>query len=67
MKAVLSALEQHHLYAKAFKCQFGIAGLDHTVSGAGIKVDTLKVKAILVAQGAKLCAQVLHGCCICWS
>ena len=50
VEAVLSALEQHHLYAKASKCQFGMAELDflgHTISGAGIKVDARKVKAIL--------------------
>ena len=50
VEAVLSALEQHHLYAKASKCQLGMAELDflgHTISGAGIKVDARKVKAIL--------------------
>ena len=50
VEAVLSALERHHLYAKASKCQFGMAELDflgHTISGAGIKVDARKVKAIL--------------------
>ena len=50
VEAVHSALEQHHLYAKASKCQFGMAELDflgHTISGAGIKVDARKVKAIL--------------------
>ena len=49
VEAVLSALEQHHLYAKAFKCQFGIAELDflgHTISGAGIKVDARKVNGL---------------------
>eukprot|EP00891_Asterochloris_glomerata_P005507 jgi/Astpho2/5507/Aster-x0685 len=49
VEAVLSALERHHLYAKASKCQFGMAELDflgHTISGAGIKVDARKVKAI---------------------
>ena len=50
VEAVLSALERHHLYAKASKCQFGMAELDflgHTISGAGIMVDARKVKAIL--------------------
>ena len=50
VEAVLSALEQHHLYAKASKCHFGMVVQDflgHTISGAGIKDNTRKVKAIL--------------------
>jgi hypothetical protein len=47
--AVLQTLEQHQLYAKASKCQFGMTELDflgHTISADGIKVDAKKVQAI---------------------
>ena len=47
--AVLQTLEQHQLYAKASKCQFGMSELDflgHTIGADGIKVDAKKVEAI---------------------
>jgi hypothetical protein len=46
---VLAVLRQHRLFVKRSKCSFGVdtvAYLRHTISGAGVAMDPVKVQAI---------------------
>jgi hypothetical protein len=49
LRAVLSALRQHTLFVKRSKCAFAVASvayLGHTISEAGVAMDSSKVQAI---------------------
>lgn len=47
---VLELLRQHHLFVKLKKCEFGkleLEYLGHIISGEGIKVDQVKIQAMI--------------------
>jgi hypothetical protein len=49
LHAVLTVLQQHHLFVKRSKCAFGvgsIAYLGHVISEAGVAMDPAKVQAV---------------------
>jgi hypothetical protein len=49
LHVVLAVLRQHRLFVKRSKCSFGmdtVAYLGHTISGAGVAMDPVKVQAI---------------------
>ena len=49
MRAVLTTLQQHHLFVKRSKCDFGasnISYLGHVISAQGVAMDPEKVQAV---------------------
>jgi len=49
LRAILSVLQQHHLFVKRSKCAFGessIAYLGHVISDTGVAMDPAKVQAV---------------------
>lgn len=49
LEIVLKTLQQNQLYARLSKCSFGLNEVDylgHKVSGAGVAMDTEKVRAV---------------------
>ena len=50
LEFVLSILKQHQLFARFSKCTFGVREIDylgHTLSGAGVAMETTKLQAVL--------------------
>lgn len=50
MRAVLSVLQDHQLFVKKPKCAFGVTSisyLGHTISDAGVAMDSSKVQAVM--------------------
>ena len=50
LRAVLQTLREHRLFAKFSKCEFRLERvqfLSHVITGAGIRVDPAKVKAVV--------------------
>jgi hypothetical protein len=49
LRAVLTVLQQHQLFVKRSKCAFGVSSisyLGHTISEAGVAMDSTKVQAV---------------------
>jgi len=61
LELVLQLLQQHQLFAKFSKCCFGLRQVDylgHTISGAGITMETAKVIVVLNWQSPKTVKQL---------
>ena len=51
----MSILEEHSIYAKMSKCEFGMKEmlyLGHVINAEGVQVDMEKIRAITLSEGS---------------